>query len=902
MEYETAECVMADRMSARGLQRRGETVVRGLQPLSLWDLVADTDLINRALGTPTSDVRYEPEGPGASRRIMTWTLGPHRLTYEEERFQWEVGRWYLIRRELFEGPLARLLYFVRLRGQGEDTLVEIVSGADVRDGASAPDAEALLDEVCMHKPLIPLLDALSGMARPRWVAPGSPVNEPAVAAADRALRDMGEAPKAVERLIDHVRTGLEADLAEMAPLRLARLWGEDPEAIVSCFIRAARLGLLSTQWSIVCPSCRGAKGGQGHAYDLDRSAHCEDCNLSFEADPRQNMQLGFRPAPSVREVVSGRACVGSPTRTPHILVQVYVEAGEDRALFRPPPGVRRRDLRFRCPQRNLEYIAHEPRGIWRLDDTGFTYEGPEDRIVVRNRTAERLRLVLEEPPPYGALLAAEVLEHPGFSALFGAEEWECLAAMTGAWCEGFGVTAARSETLDRAFDLSVVGSGPAGETLAITSSQLGAKVALVERRELFGGPTGLGSKAFREAALKVLSWARMSDGPPNDAAVREAFDARFATFRDHVVSLQSHELMSRLSHAGVCLVRGTGQLDSDGLVVQRDGMSLRVDARRVALAVGSRPLRPSHVPFDGQRVLDAEEISAMAQLPNSIAIVGGGVIACEYASIFGALGVPTLVVHAYDTFLPGLDPGLRDGIVEAARARGVRFLTSVQIEAWTAGTDGVTLALSDGTTVTAERVLYARGREASTEAMGPLVGSLKADKGGFLRVGDDLSTSLPDVFALGDVTGPPGLASAAMAQGRRLAESLFAAGASSSEPPCPTVIWTLPEVASVGQSFGAAGASEGLVAARALFREMPRGLLSGDLHGFLELVVSAGDGAIVGVHILGAGASELIHFGSQLIATGCTCAALARQVFAAVTLHDLFRTAAERAEATRQAS
>ena len=171
-------------------------------------------------------------------------------------------------------------------------------------------------------------------------------------------------------------------------------------------------------------------------------------------------------------------------------------------------------------------------------------------------------------------------------------------------------------------------------------------------------------------------------------------------------------------------------------------------------------------------------------------------------------------------------------------------------------------------------------------------------RSGFLGVQGNLATGIPGVFALGDVIGPPGLASAAMAQGRRLAEDLFGPGDSGTESPCPTVLWTLPEAASVGVTKEEAQADgRAVISARAGFREMPRGLLSGELNGWLELVVDSQDGVILGVHILGPGASELIHFGNQLIATRTTCTQLGRQVFAAVTLHELFRTAAARSAA-----
>jgi NAD(P) transhydrogenase len=400
---------------------------------------------------------------------------------------------------------------------------------------------------------------------------------------------------------------------------------------------------------------------------------------------------------------------------------------------------------------------------------------------------------------------------------------------------------------------------------------------------------------------QVLSWARMNEIRPNPDSLKETFNTRFHTFLEYAVTLVSHELMGRLGTGGVTLVRGEGKLESTGLMVKRPGgeKAVALKAEKVALCVGSRPARPPGVPFDGVRVLDGEEISKISCLPNSIVIIGGGIIAMEYATIFGCLGVQTHVINSHAGFLPMLESGLCSSLISAMEAEGVQFHHQVKVQEWSGGNDEqVTVTLSNGKELTVDTVLYGQGREGSTDDVASSDVALDWGKRGYLNnAKKDFSVGPPGVFAIGDVVGG-GLASTAADHGEALAENLFGSGTRACGAPCPLVLWTIPEVASVGLTKEkAAEEKRSVVSARAEFRELPRGLLSGDLNGYLDMLVDQESGEIVGAHLIGPGSSELVHFGASLISNKTTVSQLAQQVFAAVTLHCLFHVAAERAEA-----
>lgn len=915
--------------------KSGTGMVENKSTIQVWKSMADTDLLNQVLGNPISKTIYQPQ---SRRRTVEWNFNNQTVRYTEEPFQWEQGRWYCIVRELIDHPLfKKVWYLVTLRPYQDNTKVEMVSAFAIneRKGEDQAEINAAADTLCMHSMV---LDKLASLSQPQgWIPPNrttaaSPCNMHKLEVARRSLLDLGEDPQIVSCLIQHLQAALLADLVDMQPRKLAHAWKQNDthdsnkdgdEACVSVFLRASRIGLLRPQWAFLCKSCRGTKQSRHQVYQLDsKKAHCEDCNLNM--DPTQiqtSVQLVFSPGQGVLEGMEndgdlgGRACVGSPTRTPHWFSQAHLDPSECRCVLNLSlrQTQKKKCFKLKCPQLQVEFnvtSAEEMVGVWHLTTSGFVKDDEraldmkKNAVVMNNQTNQRLSVIIEdETSPYysEALLAKQVLEHPGFAMLFGAEEWEFLAAMAATWQEEFQIQSAPATVGPGcSFDLAVVGSGPAGESLALAASKLGARVALIEKEPSFGGPTGLGSKAFREAALKVRSWARMNEARPDSETLQSIFNSRFGTFRDYVVTLVSHELMCRLGKASISLVRGRGYLNSIGrLQVERsDGTVIDIDAPNIGLAVGSHPARPSNVPFDGVRVLDAEEISKISSLPRSMAVIGGGIIACEYGCIFGILGVQTHVINAYPTFLPMLDRGLCEGLLKSMEGEGVQFHREVKVQTWHNEVDKrISLTLSNGTTITVDMVLYAQGREGSTENLCCSQISLNSAKRGYLHVEEDFvcATGCPGVYAIGDVAGPPGLASSAMDQGRRLAENLFGDGLRESQS-SPLVLWTIPEVASVGLTKEQVENDRSVFSSRALFRELPRGLLSGDLDGWLELLVDAESGCILGVNLFGCGASELIHFGASLVSNETTCTDLSRQVFAAVTLHDLFNVAADRAD------
>jgi NAD(P) transhydrogenase len=479
--------------------------------------------------------------------------------------------------------------------------------------------------------------------------------------------------------------------------------------------------------------------------------------------------------------------------------------------------------------------------------------------------------------------------------------------MERAWRSAFGHPSIEvaPHDADRRYDLVVVGSGPGGEAAAVRAAQLRGRVALVEASATFGGPSGLPSKAMRESVRKILGWADSAADAQRDPArrlvrLRALFEQRFAPLRRYVASLQMQEVAQRLTRAGVCLHHGTASLDADGSVEVRraGGDSYRLAATHVVLATGSRPARPPGIPF-GPRVLDAVGMGQLERLPRTLCVVGAGVIGCEFATIMAALGVKVTIVAGNRQPYPFLDRELMLAGLEEMRRVGIQIvsgapLARVAVEGGPRGR--VTAELEDGAALSSDLLLYAEGRDGNSDGIGCDRAGIAIGRYGQITVDAEHRTSNPRVFAVGDVTGPPGLASAAVQQGKEVAELLFGHGArrGGRETLYATTLWTFPEMAGIGLTEEAARAqSTDHVVGRAWFRDLPRGILSGALHGWLKVIADREARRLLGVHIIGESACEIIHYGRALVESGATLEDLSQSGFSAMTFHGLYQMAAE---------
>jgi len=450
------------------------------------------------------------------------------------------------------------------------------------------------------------------------------------------------------------------------------------------------------------------------------------------------------------------------------------------------------------------------------------------------------------------------------------------------------------------FDLIVVGAGPAGVSAAVRASAAGKSVAIVEMAQEPGGSavhTGrLPSETMRECALFLASHAsRALDGVSvrlSKTTTIEALHRRTSA----IVAAETKRIREELEQTGVRYVRGRGRFeDPHSLRVELDGSTIYLKGRNFLVSTGSEPRRPKIVPFASNRVHDIDGVVRLAEVPPTLVILGAGVIGCEYASLFAALGSKVTLVDTRAEILPFLDREVVAHLVEAMTRVGITFIPAMKWDAIHAFDDLVTVDLADGRTLDTDHLLFAAGRVGRSNNLGLERIGILPDARGYIPVDDAFRTEVPHILAAGDVIGPPGLASTSMDQGRAAICRLF--GFEHPTPtPLPYGVNTIPEVSSVGETEESAK-KKGLdvVVVRAAHDENVRGLIAGDRDGLTKLVVDRATRRILGVHIVGERATELVHIGQTAMATGAPVDVFANLVFNYPTLAESYRHAATRA-------
>jgi NAD(P) transhydrogenase len=449
------------------------------------------------------------------------------------------------------------------------------------------------------------------------------------------------------------------------------------------------------------------------------------------------------------------------------------------------------------------------------------------------------------------------------------------------------------------FDLICLGSGPAGQKAAIQAAKAGFRACIVEREPQVGGSCLLSgtipSKALREQALRY----RRMQGSASSLAVELRGDAPLSALLhgvDTVIAAQDKYLLAQLTRNGVELIRGKGTfLDPHRIEVQHlDGSRRMLQAPRVVLATGSRPRHVPAIAVDHEHIVDSDSILSLPYLPRSMLVLGSGVIACEYASIFAALGCTVTMLDKAAEPLGFLDPALRSGFLAAFRAMGGEYCGGAEVSgARFDGFSQVEVRLRGGATLASEIVFAAFGRVANLDGIGLDRLGLCISSRGTVQVDERFETNIPGIFAAGDAIGPPALACAAADQGRRAA--LVALGLL---PPAltslvPSGVYTIPEIACVGLSQSEAAAKKiDLLIGRADFSEVARAHIAGEPAGFLTLLCERGSARVLGVQVLGEGATELVHLGQAAIATGATADFFVEQIFNFPTMTEAYRIAA----------
>jgi NAD(P) transhydrogenase len=422
-------------------------------------------------------------------------------------------------------------------------------------------------------------------------------------------------------------------------------------------------------------------------------------------------------------------------------------------------------------------------------------------------------------------------------------------------------------------DLIVIGSGPSGRRAAVQAAKLGKSVLVVEKGRRVGGVsvhTGtIPSKTLRETVLNLSGWRERgfygrAYRVKQDISAEDLM-ARLHKTLDHEVEVLEHQF----SRNGVKALMGEGRfVDPRTIEVTTPGGEVSLhDADYILLACGTRPFRPAHVPFDGQSVFDGDEILDLTRLPRSLTVIGAGVIGVEYATIFSALDVAVTLIEPRETFLDFIDKELIEEFVHDLRDRNVALRLGSEVTEIVLSPGAATCHLKEGRTVRSEILLFAAGRIGATESLNLEAAGLTVDHRGRIAVEPrTMQTIVPHIYAAGDVIGFPSLASTSMEQGRLAACHAF--GLAPPPPPefFPYGIYSVPEISTVGmneEEVRKRGIAYECGIAR--FRETSRGHIMGLNSGMMKMIFSIKTRRLLGVHIVGEGATELIHIGQAVL-------------------------------------
>lgn len=442
------------------------------------------------------------------------------------------------------------------------------------------------------------------------------------------------------------------------------------------------------------------------------------------------------------------------------------------------------------------------------------------------------------------------------------------------------------------FDLVVIGSGPAGEKAALQAAYFGHSVCVIDKGPAGGAWVNTGtipSKTLRESAL-FLSRGRR-DGVFSDPTAQPTVRS-FMALKRHLVARWRGKIEANFRAHGVARRRGAARFVDAHQLELEDGS--KVEGQFILIATGSRPRTVPELPVDGRLLHDSETILNLEQIPQSMVVLGGGVIACEYASIFQSLGVQVTLLNGRDRLLGFVDAEITSFLEKAMVDAGMVVRHGVRAEGYDQPSRGeVEIYLDDGTVAAAESVFVALGRVPVTEQLGLETVGVKLTSWNTIEVDAHMRTSVPHIYAAGDVTGFPSLASAGMEQGRSAAAHMFGHDRGTVDELIPGGIFTIPELSTIGMDEDAARkAGFDPVSGAADYRENVRAPMLGDERGMVKLVADRNSRKLLGATIVGNQATELIHFALAVIKYGGSVEDLTRFVFNLPSLSALYRQAA----------
>ena len=452
----------------------------------------------------------------------------------------------------------------------------------------------------------------------------------------------------------------------------------------------------------------------------------------------------------------------------------------------------------------------------------------------------------------------------------------------------------------QSYDLIVIGSGPAGRRAAVQAAKLNRTVLVIEQGRRVGGVcvhTGtIPSKTLRETVLNLSGWRERGfygRGHRNKSEIgAEDLRRRLAITLDHEVEVLEHQF----ARNNVVCVTGTARfIDPRTIEIATERGDIRhARAERIILAVGAAPHRPASIPFDGEYIVDADEILDLKRLPRSLAVIGASVIGVEYATIFSALDVKVTLIEPGPGMLAFVDRELVDEFIHDLRDRGVAMRFNSKVKSVARAGDGCLVQIEDGRQIGAEMVLFAAGRKGATDTLNLPACGLAADDRGRLAVNrNTFQTAVPHIYAAGDVIGFPSLASTSMEQGRIAACHAFDEPAHAAPEFFPYGIYSVPEISTIGMTEEQVREKNiPYEVGVARFRETARGHIMGLNSGFMKMIFALETKRLLGVHIVGEGATELIHIGQAVLNLGGGLDYFVENTFNYPTLAEAYKIAA----------
>ena len=449
------------------------------------------------------------------------------------------------------------------------------------------------------------------------------------------------------------------------------------------------------------------------------------------------------------------------------------------------------------------------------------------------------------------------------------------------------------------YDIIVIGSGPAGQRAAIQAAKFGKKAALVEKMEVIGGAainTGtIPSKTMREAVLHLSGFYYQSIYGVN-YRVKDQITMADLSFRaQHVIKTEIDVTCAQLSRNGIEVLNGLASFTGpNGLRVSGLRGQADYEAEKIIIATGTKPAISPLVPFNNRNIINSDQILQMPQIPKTMIVVGGGVIGVEYTCMFATLGVRVTLIEKRPRLLEFADSEMVEALCYHLRDRRVTLRLNEEVESVEETPDnGVVANLKSKKKVAGEALLYAVGRQGNVDELHLASAGLDADSRGRIPVDAEYRTKQPHIFAVGDVIGFPSLGSVSMEQGRIAAANAFGMPIHSDPAHYPYGIYTIPEISFIGKTEEQlTDAGVAYEVGIAYFREIARGQIRGDTTGRLKLLFEPDTKELLGVHVIGEGASELLHIGQAVFVLKGTIEYFVDTVFNYPTLAECYKTAA----------